>query len=122
MTGTVTREWQQWIEDNLRRGCKVEDMVGSMVAGGHALGTARETITTTGNRIDPQWANRFVAPGPITFNGHDCTLLMTLGAPNMALIDGFLTREECQTDHGSVGAQIGTLARGQQCRRFLSAR
>ncbi len=119
-TRSLPAQWQDWIAENLARGCRLEDMVGIMADNGFEPGFAGAAISVirdmakrvqssgvdagalAGYRCDPI---RVPASGEVATADHPVGIGFVLTDPNVALLEGLLSGAEC--------AELIELSRGK---------
>ena len=100
----LDHQWVLWIQDNLRRNCRVEDILAAMVRDGfsredsfHAIKTQERLVKSL---IRPPPAQKkpslnVVSPNYYMFEGRRMPILMELNRPRVKVIDQFLLPAEC---------------------------
>jgi prolyl 4-hydroxylase len=112
----ITREWKQWIDENLARGCSVDSMVESMIAAGVGPEVARQwlaiakmpagsadrpnsagqTLTGLGLGVYSYETPRIPTAGSvIKTHDRDVRVALRMAQPVVAIFDGVLGAEEC---------------------------
>lgn len=122
---TLDKTWQNWIGDNMARGCTQADMLMSMVKAGIAQDTALHNLTnysgsfsvdesvnkSSDHSTNPTGAKAAVAQSGdyvqeasylfqyentiVTKDGQEIQVAMRIAAPDVVLLDNFMTHEEC---------------------------
>jgi prolyl 4-hydroxylase len=122
---TLDRSWQNWIGENLARGCAQNEMLTAMVKAGISQETALHNlanysgtvqVTDSVNKPSNQAANPIGAKAAVaqsgsyvqeasylfqyenaivTKDGQHIQVAMRITAPDVVLLDNFMTHEEC---------------------------
>ena len=103
----LSPQWQDWIAENLSRGCREADMVGVMVANGFAAefaGTAVAIFRDMRARLPAEGMGasyeapplRLAATGEVECGGRKVGIGFTKRDPNIALIEDILSPDECK--------------------------
>lgn len=102
--------WQDWIRDNLKRGCTVESMVSVMiheridpVLAMESIQRVAEGRAANGEPGDESdachcWSPRFAlsSSNRVDIEGHAIRIVARLERPAVAVLDGVLSDEECK--------------------------
>ena len=100
----LSLEWQQWIRDNLQRGCSLASMVEVMVQAGFEAGGAAEAIATAQAGASPSTqasayvyeTPRFPQTGNVIQTADRAVRVSTrMSKPVVAVLDDLLSPEEC---------------------------
>src|SRR5471032_1072036 len=105
----LSKDWQDWITENLARACSPLDMANSMARSGqHSMAVAQAAIAEAMGQ-----ATTFVAPqdlpridirhNKVAAPDRDVELLFVLKQPQVILLGNVLSVEECD----AIIAQIG---------------
>lgn len=115
---TLDTSWQHWIKDNIQRGCTQSDMLNAMLKAGIAEDTARfnltlyESKTHSNSRIETslekppprKMLKKSQQEGSYLFqhennlqtaDGQTMQIAMRCDAPDIVLLDHFMTESEC---------------------------
>lgn len=107
----LDKAWQNWINENLARGCTRETMLADMVKAGIAhevalfnLDNRSESASTGDQGVSNQKGGTYAQEASYLFQ-HDNTIVtedgqhiqvaMRVTAPDVVLLDNFMTHEEC---------------------------
>ena len=110
----ITRDWKQWIDDNLARGCRDDSMVESMIAAGVGPEVARQWLAiakTPAGSADRSTSASHTLAGlgmysyetpriptagcVIKTHDRDVRVALRLAQPVVAIFDGVLSADEC---------------------------
>lgn len=109
-TDDISPAWGDWIADNLSRGCTPQSMIAAMVqaqfapeiAAAHIASIA--TILPKSEMLQPQHNEPYhyeasrIAPGnTISLGDRTVNVALRLDHPDIVLIHGFMSDEECDT-------------------------
>lgn len=104
---TLSSAWQQWIDDNLARGCSFGSMVEAMVRDGFDAGFASQSVQLCATRgvvpMAPAQRGPYVYEAPrlqhnsnvIQTQDRAVRLAFRMTQPVVALMDNLLTAQEC---------------------------
>lgn len=104
---TLSSAWQQWIDDNLARGCSFGSMVEAMVRDGFDAGFASQSVQLRATRgvvpMAPAQRGPYVYEAPrlqhnsnvIQTQDRAVRLAFRMTQPVVALMDNLLTAQEC---------------------------
>ena len=108
---TLDKAWQNWINENFARGCTYEAMLADMVKAGIANDVAVFNLNNrsqTPNAIDTGVSNQQGGPYEqeasylfqhdntiVTQDGQQIQVAMRVTAPDVVLLDNFMTHDEC---------------------------
>jgi prolyl 4-hydroxylase len=118
---TLDKSWQDWIGENLARGCMPNDMLNTMVKAGVAQETAlfnlanfsankgqtsgtQHSAKATGAKAAVNQSGDYVQEASYLFqyentivakDGQVIQVAMRINAPDVVLLDNFMTHEEC---------------------------
>ena len=106
MTKLLSKQWQQWIGENLQRKCAVEDMLKAMLDAKISEETALLNIkayqaapidcTASCDGFQQEASLLFqLENNLVTSDGQLITVAMRLDAPDIVLLDNFMTHAEC---------------------------
>jgi prolyl 4-hydroxylase len=108
---TLDKAWQNWINENFVRGCTYEAMLIDMVKAGIAkdvavfnLNSSTEMVASPDEGVSNQHSGPYEQEASYLFQ-HDNTIItqdgqkiqvaMRVTAPDIVLLDNFMTHEEC---------------------------
>jgi prolyl 4-hydroxylase len=108
---TLDKAWQNWINENFARGCTYEAMLIDMVKAGIAkdvavfnLNSRTEMVASADDGVSNQQSGPYEQEASYLFQ-HDNTIItqdgqqiqvaMRVTAPDIVLLDNFMTHEEC---------------------------
>lgn len=95
-TATLSPQWQDWIAQNLARGCATADMLASMVGAGIDEARARQAILAAQPLLDAKRATLEYPECRLDLGDHETQVLMTLRSPHVTVLQGFLSDAECE--------------------------
>lgn len=108
-------QWQEWVNQNLDRGCASTDMLREMLSGGIPDHAARAALGLPSSPVHPALRDpyRYETPripaGPrINAAGHVVDVAVRIALPVVVILDNVLTAEECE--------ELVALARSQMQR------
>ena len=107
----LEKAWQNWINDNFARGCTYEAMLADMLKAGIAqdvavfnLSNRQDSAGSTNEGVSNQQSGSYEQEASYLFQ-HDNTIVtqdgqyiqvaMRLTAPDVVLLDNFMTHDEC---------------------------
>jgi prolyl 4-hydroxylase len=107
----LDKAWQNWINENFARGCTFEAMLTDMVKAGISqdvavfnLNNRTQTATTVDDGVPNQQSGPYEQEASylfqhdniiVTQDGQQIQVAMRVTAPDVVLLDNFMTHEEC---------------------------
>lgn len=123
MPAGLSAEWQDWLAGNIVRGCADADLLAAMRAQGFEAAYARVAIAVVRSMtervqqanpaaLDPYAADpiRLPAQARVQAAGHEVRIAFMVQDPNIALIEGLLSVDECDE---LIGLSTGKLQRSE---------
>ncbi|WP_341677893.1 2OG-Fe(II) oxygenase [Niveibacterium sp. SC-1] len=119
MDALVSPEWQQWLRENVARGCSPESMVKAMTEGGYGAEPARRLVAFALKRGVAQEAvpaaqpvyryepPRLVLDGhAVVLDGQTIRVSMRVEQPRVMVFDDLLSAQECEQLIADSRAQL----------------